>query len=1008
MFRPITAFLIQKIRLLLGLCVCALLPWFGVHLVYAENLKLRQQPEATQNAAESTTLELGVPIERELAAGQKHSYQITLARGQFIKVEIKQLSVEVRVSLTQPDGKTIPVVDIFLHQPLTDFERVVELSGVYRLEVFTRAKSPTGRYEIRLAELHPSTEKDRALQEARESVEKAIVNMRAGRYVQAIPLWQRTVEIREKVLGPEDLTVAEALSSLGTSYELIGDYASAEPLLQRALRIKEKIHGPEHPAVADQIRELGDLYLAKGDYLQAEEMLQKALGIFERTGETETINVSALLQRLGDTYYARNEYKQSEACFQRSIGILEKLLGPDHYHLVDTFSMLGHVAYDAGDYAKTEAMFQRALAITEKALGPDNLKVADKLDSLAMLYSTTGNYAKAESLYRRALSIREAQAMADENTQETLLGLARLQAARGQLPEAVKFQTQASEIAERFVNLNLVTGSEREKLALLDTLSWSSSRNMSFHVNLAPDNPMARELAIHTILRHKGRVQDAMSAALTGLRQRLSPEDQKLLDQLNETGSQLASLVLSGPGRISTAEYQARIRQLEDQRANLEAEVSRRTAGFYQRSEPVTVAAVQQVLPKNAALIEFAVYRPFDPKAPDNRTAYGEPHYVVYVIRSQAEIQWKELGAAKEVDTLIDKFREALRGPQRHDVQQVARTLDEKIMQPVRAVAGGAAQFIISPDGQLNLIPFAALVDEQGRYLVQSHSLVYVTSGRDLLRMQTARAGKVGPVVIANPQFGEPATESLAGTKNAALRENPKTARRSVITGNDLTEVYFAPLGGTEQEALSIHAAFPEAEILSGAQATESALKHLAVPSILHIATHGFFLTDSATAFSIVSGDRTRAIDARTKIENPLLRSGLAFAKANLHSNGGDDGILTALEASGLNLWGTKLVVLSACDTGVGEVRNGEGVYGLRRAFALAGAESLVMSLWPVSDYTTRTLMTSYYRNLKKGMGRADSLRQVQLEMLRRNPKLHPFYWANFIQAGKWDPIDQH
>src|SRR4029079_13294053 len=122
----------------------------------------------------------------------------------------------------------------------------------------------------------------------------------------------------------------------------------------------------------------------------------------------------------------------------------------------------------------------------------------------------------------------------------------------------------------------------------------------------------------------------------------------------------------------------------------------------------------------------------------------------------------------------------------------------------------------------------------------------------------------------------------------------------------------------------------------------------------------------------------------RTKIENPLLRSGLALAGANQRKEDKDDGIFTALEASGLNLWGTKLVVLSACDTGLGEVKNGEGVYGLRRAFTLAGAESLLMSLWPVSDYTTRTSMTSYYRNLKEGMGRGDSLRQVQLEMLRR------------------------
>jgi len=150
----------------------------------------------------------------------------------------------------------------------------------------------------------------------------------------------------------------------------------------------------------------------------------------------------------------------------------------------------------------------------------------------------------------------------------------------------------------------------------------------------------------------------------------------------------------------------------------------------------------------------------------------------------------------------------------------------------------------------------------------------------------------------------------------------------------------------------------------------------------------------------------TRGIRANSKIANPLLRSGLALAGANLSDDSNDDGILTALEASGLNLWGTKLVVLSACDTGVGEVRNGEGVYGLRRAFVLAGAETLVMSLWPASDYSTRTLMTNYYRNLKQGMGRGAALRQVQLDMLKRDPKLHPFYWANFIESGEWANLE--
>jgi CHAT domain-containing protein len=314
------------------------------------------------------------------------------------------------------------------------------------------------------------------------------------------------------------------------------------------------------------------------------------------------------------------------------------------------------------------------------------------------------------------------------------------------------------------------------------------------------------------------------------------------------------------------------------------------------------------------------------------------------------------------------------------------------------------------------------------------------------LRMQVAREAESKPLLVANPSFGEPATELLATTTKASA---PSSRRRSVTTGRDLSEVYFAPLGGTAQEARSIQTLFPDANVLSAAQATESAVKQINAPRVLHLATHGFFLSEPgadrgpqpgspagavgatgprakvttttgnttpsntstrSTPKAVAAGSppqvTTRGVNANFKIANPLLRSGLALAGANLHGGGNDDGILTALEASGLNLWGTKLVVLSACDTGLGEVRNGEGVYGLRRAFVLAGAESLVMSLWPVSDYTTRELMTNYYRNLKQGMGRGASLRYVQLDMLKRNRKLHPFYWANFIQSGEWANLD--
>jgi len=255
---------------------------------------------------------------------------------------------------------------------------------------------------------------------------------------------------------------------------------------------------------------------------------------------------------------------------------------------------------------------------------------------------------------------------------------------------------------------------------------------------------------------------------------------------------------------------------------------------------------------------------------------------------------------------------------------------------------------------------------------------------------------------MANPSFGEPGsiakTGGLNGAHNAVTRN-----RRSVTTGSDLTDVYFAPVTGTEQEARSIKSLFPEALLLTGDQATEGSLKRVAAPRILHIASHGFFLTDTSY---IADSRGTRAINASVTIENPLLRSGLALAGANVRKSDDENGILTALEASGLNLWGTKLVTLSACDTGIGEVKNGEGVYGLRRAFMLAGTETLVMSLWPVSDYVTRELMTNYYKGLKLGQGRREALRQVQLRMLKRKDLQHPFYWASFIQSGEWGNLD--
>jgi CHAT domain-containing protein len=405
-------------------------------------------------------------------------------------------------------------------------------------------------------------------------------------------------------------------------------------------------------------------------------------------------------------------------------------------------------------------------------------------------------------------------------------------------------------------------------------------------------------------------------------------------------------------------------------------------------------------MPDDSVLLEFAVFRPFDPRAERNAEAYGAPHYAAYVVRKHGAPAGRDLGETTAIDATIAGFRQALRDPARSDLKARARALDEQVMRPLRASLGGATRLLVSPDGELNLVPFEALVDEQGRYLIERYAMSYLTSGRDLLRMQVPRAARSNPVIIADPLFGEPAV-STGPAAAPALDGRPSRA-----APQGPSSIYFAPISGTAEEARAIKAIFPEATLLTGRRATKASLLGLDAPRMLHIASHGFFLDDAAPEAPAAAVAGTRAMRASLDTDNPLLRSGLAFAGANLTREAREDGILTALEASGLNLWGTKLVTLSACDTGVGEVRNGEGVYGLRRAFVLAGAETLVMSLWPVSDAITREPMTAYYAGLRAGLGRGDALRQAKLAMLKRTDRQHPFYWASFIQSGEWASLD--
>ena len=1017
----------------------------GVQMLGATHFRGFAQSAGT-SAAAPTELQAGQNYVRELSGGVSHLYRLRLDESEYAGLTVEQRGIDVAVQLLGPDGAALADFQDELRighaEPV---EVVAEKAGTYTLLVKPGvATASPGSYAIRIVETRTARDDDRAIQEARALRVRYTQLIEQGKYDQAKPLVERALAISEGVRGAGDPFVWALLRALGSVASYVEDFPTAERLYQRALAAAETALGPRHPAVALAATELAWVYEHTGRRPKAEELGNQALEVIERTlgpdhplvatcliklgvirhsagdlekaeaidrrviailentKSTETITFAAGLHNLSLVLGDKRKLEHAALLERRSLAILEKLQGTGSYAVAKSWQWLGMIARQQKDYAGAEEDYQRSLAIVQEIRGADDAEVAADLNNLANIYRIRGDVERSIDTHLRALRIWEkTSGRYHGNTLLSLGNIARAYAGTGDIDRAIEFQRRADAVIEAQFALNVATGSEKQKLSFVKSMSERTDRTISLDLDLARDRPDATELAALVVLQRKGRVLDAMTDTLAVVRQHARDgPDRDLLDHLRLTIGRLARIALGGSPELRPEERQKTIDGLELTRERLEAEIGNHSAEFRARSRDVTLAAVQNAIPAEAALVEFVLYRPFDPKAENNAEAYGEPHYAAYVVSGHAPPRGRDLGSAATIDAAVEAFRQALRDPHRSDVNARGRTVDSLVLAPLRDIVGEASQLLIAPDGELSLIPFEAFVDDHDRYAIERYAVSYLSSGRDLLRFQVPREAQSEPLIIANPAFGEP--EPARAPRGLAAASS---ARRSVTSAPDLTTVYFAPLAGTAAEADAIKSLFPDTRVLSREQASKAALTRVEAPRFLHIATHGFFLQDSSFSHGRTP-DAIRGIDATSRIDNPLLRSGLALSGANLNKDSNDTGILTALEASNLNLWGTRLVTLSACDTGVGEVRTGEGVYGLRRAFFLAGAETLLMSLWPVSDVVTREMMTAYYGGLKAGEGRGNALRQVQLAMLARKNRRHPFYWAIFIQAGEWTSLD--
>lgn len=820
-----------------------------------------------------------------------------------------------------------------------------------------------------------------------------------GAYGKAEPLVQRALAINEKVLGPEHPNTATLLNNLAMLYHHTGAYAKAEPLYQRALAIREKVLGPEHPDTATSLSELAGLYRDTGAYAQAVPLLERTLTMQEKVLGPDHPDTATSLNKIAELHRRTGAYAQAEPLYQRALTIREKVLGLEHPETSTSLNNLAVLYQATGAYGQAEPLLQRALAIGEKVLGPEHPDTATTLNNLANLYQDMGDYAQAERLYQGVVAIQE-KALGPEHpdTASALENLASLYWATNDLLKARSVLSRADAIQERQLSTFLLTGSESRKHAFLVRMHGKTSMNISLSLNMLDGH--ARALGFLSVLTIKGRVLDAMSESLAHLRASVKPEDRVIVEELMTVAQQRSTLTYQGIGNLKPEVYRQRLQELIARQEHLETDLSAQSAEFRQQIALVTLPAVKAAIPKNAALVEWYRYAPFDPKGKDPRSRWGKPRYAVYVLGHEGEPVVVDVGEAESIDRLVQDFRAGLSDRASTYVKDVAKDLYEKLYKPLQLHLGNAHQLLLSPDGALNFVPFAALRDDTGTYLGAKKYITYLTSGRDLLGYGTTPAPKSEMVVVANPDYG-PSAEQGAPVDSSLQPTRSLDLDRGGMT--------FTPLPGTAEEAKTLKALLKISDdhMLTQANATEEQFKQLHGPRILHVATHGFFLKDNelpAAALKPVGFTQDHASVALR--ENSLLRSGLALAGANQRRSGEkDDGILTAAEVAQMDLRGTQLVVLSACETGVGDVQNGEGVYGLRRALVLAGAESQVTSLWKVADEATKDLMMDYYKRLLRGEGRSEALRNAQLTMMKSKDRSHPYYWAAFVPIGDWRPL---
>lgn len=776
-----------------------------------------------------------------------------------------------------------------------------------------------------------------------------------GRFTQAEFLTSQALDMRREKLGSTNMAVAASYNNFGVLHYNLGQYNEAEKDFEQALEVirvnKMENAMPQSIVLNNQAM----LFQAIGRYEQAEKVLERSIGVAAKLENKTSRNHLLFLSNLALLYQQTGKYAEAERIYMGLESRFDKTK-PEYANLLNNVATLCLLMKRPD---KVEDLLKRSAQIFSATLTEESPAYAKVISDLGNFYRYEGRYGEAQPVLERALAIRHKTLNGDHplyvQSQEDL---AILHWKKKNYEIAYALYHEVMESSLDFINRYFPPMSEAEKAKYLDILAPRFQRFYNFALEASDVKKNIFTEMFEYRLATKGLLLNSVrkiseSILLSG-NEELVSDYRSWIDKKEE----LTRLYVYSKEELQ--EQSINIDSLESVVNDMEKRLSQRSTDFAQLffTSKVKFQDLQNKLKSDEALVEIVRVRKFDQVLGDLSS------YVAMVVtkdKPQPAVVVMENGRDMET-TYYKSYRRAV----------VNKMNDEQaykiFWEPLEPAITGKKKLYVSLDGVYNQVSLYSLKKTTGDYLINHYDIVLLGNSRDLAMSANKKSGppNKNATLIGYPNYGSEKIPDLPATKTEvdAINKLLKSSGYQVVEYT--------------QES-----------------ATESNLKSARQLAILHIATHGYFLQDVEKASWPIG------VHADNAKDNVLLRSGLMLTGASetaQHSAGLDstsNGIITSYEAMNLDLQGTSLVVLSACETGLGEVKAGEGVYGLQRAFLVAGAEAIIMSLWKVNDASTQELMNLFYGNWVKSGDKQKAFKQAQIQLMTKYKQA--YYWAPFV-----------